>query len=194
MNDIFLTIPADKLLALTAYGEAASEGTEGMMAVINVVLNRMKDLTQFGDSSILAQTGSAYHAVVLKAKQFSVFNASDPGRSRLESLAASFNSAVLTNKVLANAYDIAKMAIQGMLSDNTGGSTHYHATSVMPSWASTIPLIGQIGNHIFYSVYPAYARVRQVTSVAIETLKPYTTYIIIALVAAGGLLILRRRS
>ena len=193
MADIFLTIPADKLLALTAYGEAASEGAEGMMAVINVVLNRMKDLAQFADKNILQQTGSAYHAVILKAKQFSAFNSTDPVRPKLENLLNNFTNAVKSNTALNQAYQIATLAVRGQLSDNTAGATHYHTTAVAPSWSKTIDYIGQLGNHVFYSVLPAWNRIRTTASEAFESISPYMTYIVTALLGLGGLYLLKRR-
>lgn len=167
-NEVFYKLSASKLVALTALGEAATEGTQGLMAVINVIANRTRDPNQFADQGILATTNSVYHAVILKPCQFSVFNDGssihcpkiDPGRQRLVNLISTFDTAVKTNAVLNQAYQLSQMLFMGVLADNTGGATHYHATYVSPTWAATTPLIGQIGNHIFYSVYPAWQRVR----------------------------------
>ena len=32
-----------------------------------------------------------------------------------------------------------------------GNATHYHATYVLPYWASSVALIGRIGTHVFYT-------------------------------------------
>jgi len=40
--------------------------------------------------------------------------------------------------------------IHGDFSDNTNGSTHYHADYVTPDWATQMEKIVVIGNHIFY--------------------------------------------
>lgn len=149
-NQVFYTISADKLTALTAYGEARNEGAEGMMAVMNVVRNRTKNPGKFADKDILAATGSVYHAVILNPYQFSPYNVSDQQRPKMEMIAANFNSYLLSDVSLSKAYELSRMMFTGVLTDNTYGATYFHAAYVTPSWASVIPMIGQIGNHIFY--------------------------------------------
>lgn len=186
-NQLFLSLPTEKLLAITAYGEAGGEGAEGMMAVLNVIRNRTADLSQYGDSNVYAVTGDPYKAVILKDKQFSMFNIGDPVRTIAERLATNFDSEVQTNSALSQAYSLSQMLTQGTLADNTGGADHYHATYVMPSWAASMAVTGQIGNHIFYS---ASGIVSQVTTFVSEN--PLT-----ALLIGGGaaflFLFLRRR-
>ncbi len=150
-NSLFLSLPVDRLLAITAYGEAASEGAEGMSAVLNVIRNRASLVSQFGDSEIYSITGSPYHAVVLKKAQFSMYNIGNAVRPTAERMANNFDSEVQSNSKLNQAYSIVTMLLNGQLADNTGGATYYHATYVSPSWASTMALLGQIGNHLFYS-------------------------------------------
>lgn len=149
-NELFLSLPADKIMALTAYGEAASEGAEGMMAVLNVVRNRAQQPNTYADKTILAAQG-IWHAVVLKTKQFSAFNVGDPVRPKLEALAQTFDSSIKSNTSLAKAYQLAKMAVAGTLGDNTGGATHYHTSSILPYWAGSLSEIGSIGAHVFYT-------------------------------------------
>ncbi len=72
-NGIFLSLPTDQFLSILAYGEAASDGAEGEMAVLNVVRNRALDKS-FYDMEIYNLTGDTYKAVGLKACQFSMFN------------------------------------------------------------------------------------------------------------------------
>lgn len=162
MSNIFYDITDEQLLALAAYGEAASEGSEGMMAVLNVILNRMMAPDSFADADIYYATNSLYKAVVLKNKQFSCFNSGTSLRSTLENMAGNFNSYLNSNSTLYTAYQLAELAAAGMLEDNTGGATHYHTTAVSPSWSSSIDYIGQIGSHLFYSVYSVADRVRDV--------------------------------
>ena len=150
-NAIFLSLPIEQLLAITAYGEAASEGAEEMMGVLNVVNNRASNVTMFGDTEIYNLTGSPYHAVVLKQKQFSMFNIGNTVRPTAERMASNFETEVMSNGILGQAYDLAIMLLNSQLSDNTGGATYYHATYVNPSWASSMTMLGKIGNHVFYS-------------------------------------------
>jgi len=148
---LFLSVPIDRLLSITAYGEAGSEGGEGMMAVLNVIRNRTTNLGAFGDSSILAATNSPYHAVILKEKQFSMFNPGDPVRTIAERLVSNWNNEIASKESLKKAHELSIMLLQGILADNTGGADHYHATYVSPQWASIMPVTGQIGSHIFYA-------------------------------------------
>ncbi len=148
-NVLFLSLPTDQFLAIIAYGEAGNQGADGMMGVLNVVRNRTLDQS-FYDMEIYNLTGDAYKAVGLKAYQFSMFNLNDPVRAIAIRMANNFAGEVQSNSALNQAYGLAQMLIQGTLADNTGGATFYHATSVSPSWASSIAYLGQIGDHLFY--------------------------------------------
>ncbi len=147
----FLSLPVDRLLAITAYGEAGGEGGEGMMAVLNVIRNRTTNLSVFGDSQIFSLTNSPYHAVILKEKQFSMYNPGDPVRTIAERIAMNWDNEIKTNATLKKAHELSLMLLQGVLADNTGGADHYHAIYVSPSWASSMVMTAQIGNHIFYA-------------------------------------------
>src|SRR5271157_1776493 len=80
-SPFFICSPA-QIIALTAYGENRSGGIAGMQSVINVIQNRRLQIpitltSRFGDYDIWKATGSSYHAVCLKDKQFSCFNIGD---------------------------------------------------------------------------------------------------------------------
>ena len=182
MVNIFTTLPPILLLALAAYGEAASEGGEGMMGVLNVIINRTKDPSKFADPTLLKLTKSIWHSVILKPYQFSAFNKSDPVRDKLRNIAGNFNEVIKTNTAFKKAYDLAELAIKGKLADNTQGATFYHADYVSPSWAKKIPLIGKIGRHIFYGY-----------GVARGVVTSYTTYIIAGVGLLGGLYLMKHR-
>ncbi|MEM4313079.1 MAG: cell wall hydrolase [Thermoplasmata archaeon] len=156
-NLIFLNLKPEELIALTAYGEAKNEGGEGLMAVINVIKNRVYDM-QFVDKEIYNLTGSLWHAVILKPYQFSMYNIGDPVRKMAEKIASNFSYYLSTDDILKKAYILAQMAISGQLEDNTGGATHYHADYVYPNWAKVFDRTVQIGRHIFYSIYPEWMR------------------------------------
>jgi hypothetical protein len=147
----FLSLAPDKLLALTAYGEAASEGAEGMLAVMNVIKNRTKNISKFGDLKIYDKTKSKYHAVILKPYQFSIYNENNPVRPKLERIAKMFDSYLAFDNTLKKAYELSKKVLSGFLPDNTGGATYYHADYVKPAWRKSVNLITKIGKHIFYS-------------------------------------------
>jgi hypothetical protein len=168
-NEVFMALPADQLVAITAYGEAGNQGGEGMMAVINVIENRASRPQNYADAEILALTQSPWHGVILKYKQFSMYNLNDPVRQKALNWAANFGNLTQTNSIFNQAYQLAQMAVNGTLEDNTGGATHYHATYVTPSWASILPVTGQIGDHIFYQEFPIIARIKQAVEEAVAS-------------------------
>jgi len=136
----FNTIDTTELIALTAYGEASGDGKAGMQAVINVIHNRVLD-SKFKNS---------YKAVILKPKQFSVFNTDNPVRSTLVKFATDFNYYVSINSSLNIAYKLARLEKLGLLSDKTKHAVFYHRKNMVPLWAKDyIPTV-QIGNHVFY--------------------------------------------
>lgn len=119
-------------MARTIYGEARGEGMQGMQAVGNVIMNRVKQGGWYGAS---------VKDVVLKPYQFSCWNEGDPNRQKI------LNA---TDAQLATARSIAEKIIDGILGDITGGATHYHAKSINPYWAASMTKTVTIGNHIFY--------------------------------------------
>lgn len=149
-NQIFINLPVNQLLAITAFGEAGNQGTEGMMAVLNVINNRAANILEFADPEIMSVTNSPFHGVILKHYQFSMYNLDDPVRANAIKWAQNFNQYLLQNTNFKKAFDLANMLRTGQLEDNTKGATFYHADYVTPYWASSIPFIGQIGNHLFY--------------------------------------------
>ncbi len=160
-NTMFYSLTPQQLLALTGYGEAAIDGVDGMLGVMNVVKNRTKN-SAFADSGIMSSTeGSVYHGVILKPYQFSIYNQSDPNRPKIESIARNFNATLNTNSTLRTAYSLAGQVLSGSIHDNTYGATYYHALGVRPSWASQIPVVGQIGTQIFYGASQIWETVSQ---------------------------------
>jgi spore germination cell wall hydrolase CwlJ-like protein len=119
---------AEKTCVATAiYHEARGEPLEGMIAVANVIVNRMKS-GLFPDKAC---------AVVYQRKQFSwtLFP------SKLEPVVDFGSSAIMK---------IAELALLGRLVDYTNGATHYHTTAIRPYWQHTKTYTVTIGNHIFY--------------------------------------------
>ncbi len=202
-NSIFLNLPTAQLLAIIAYGEAANQGAEGMMAVINTVRNRTLD-RQFYDEEIYNLTGDPYKAVGLKKWQFSMFNVGDPVRTIAESIASNFQSRLASSSTLQQAYNLAQMAIAGTLEDNTGGAQFYFnpaGVAQEPSWASVIPFLGQIGDHLFFgsgisaAVEAVTSTIEETATEAIGVLKEHAniTVLILAGLGIGLLLELRRK-
>lgn len=125
-------------LARTAWGEARGEGSRGMQAVCNVVMNRVKKGGWYGATP---------KEVCLKKNQFSCWNSNDPNYSKLKAVTES-------NAQFALALQLASAAVAGLLPDITNGATNYLALgslSSTPSWAKNMTQVASIGNHTFYA-------------------------------------------
>jgi hypothetical protein len=127
-------------LARTLYGEAEVGDVDDAKAIAAVVLNRVR----------YPNWPNKISAVCLQAWQFSCWNANNPRRQHL--LDVDLNS----SPWLRECHDIAKMAIDGKLTDITKGSTHYWATYIKePKWAKgKVPVFETPAgryNHLFYN-------------------------------------------
>jgi spore germination cell wall hydrolase CwlJ-like protein len=124
----------EKCLAQAIYFEARSEPEDGMAAVAQVVLNRVKS-GLYPDSvcGVVFQNRNRY-----KACQFSF---ACEGKSLRVTELDSWQTALR----------IAREVTQGTtwLAD-VGSSTHYHADYVRPGWAYRLKRMDRIGHHIFY--------------------------------------------
>ncbi len=132
------------VLARTIFGEARGEPVEGLEAVANVVLNRVKVAQKRGRY----WWGNNVISVCQKPYQFSCWNKNDPSYQRLINV---------TNKNIhfATALRIARRAVIGALPDRTKGATHYHADYVSPYWAVGEKPVKTIGRHIFFKLVEA---------------------------------------
>lgn len=128
------------IMARTIWGEARSEGEQGMKAVACVIMNRFNENIWYskykGEHSI--------KAVCLKPKQFSCWNADDPNSKMC--------SSVNTNdKIFVEAIEIAKNAKNGKIKDITKGANHYFADYIKaPKWVKDMKFCIKIGRHNFY--------------------------------------------
>lgn len=128
-------------LARTIYGEARGEygncegGICSLIAVGNVVMNRVKAKTWFGNS---------IQDVCYKPKQFSCWNDGDP------------NLPLLQGKIIDPIFDICTEVASKVASDEwpdiTKGSDHYHTVSISPDWAAGQKPKVRIAKHLFYKL------------------------------------------
>lgn len=137
--------------ARTIYGEARGEGIAGMQAVACVIVNRAKIAKFFyfskGHAHPLFGDGSEASACSVPW-QFSCWNENDPNCQVINSVDAS-------NSIFSMCISIARNAIAGNLTDNTGGATHYYdRRSPMPQWARGLLPCANIGHHIFFNDVP----------------------------------------
>lgn len=131
-----------RLLAATVWGEARSEGEDGMRAVAHVMVNRVG-----------ARFGEDIATVILSPRQFSVWNRGDPNRRSVQNLARD-PSSVISDPEWMVADRVAREVLSGQSVDPTGGALFYHTRGVHPRWAR----VGQgrqvIGQHVFYADVP----------------------------------------
>lgn len=132
---------AADILARTLYGEARGEPVRGKEAVAAVVMNRVRRARAAGGTY---WWGGTVEEVCRRPWQFSCWNAGDPNRTKITTVAAD-------NKVFQTCQRIARRALAGTLADPTGGATHYHAKAANPPWARGKAPSAEIGGHLFYS-------------------------------------------
>lgn len=124
---------AEKCLADAIYYEAGSESEVGQRAVAQVVLNRVRH--PMFPSSIC---GVVYQGAARSTGCQFTF-ACDGSLARAPSRSG-----------WAEATAIAKRALEGSVYAPVGYATHYHASWMLPYWASSVEKIGRVGGHIFY--------------------------------------------
>lgn len=123
-------------LLRTIYGEARGEGRPGMIAVANVVMNRL--------NSDVTWWGTDVYSICRKPWQFSCWNQNDPNRQLIQNL----SSGVLYDMCK----EIATMAVDNELPDTTNGATSYYAESMPepPKWAIGMTPCAKIGHQLFF--------------------------------------------
>lgn len=126
----------DNILAATLTGEARGEGADGMRAVLNVLLNRLRYTN--GDFNDL-------RAIALAPYQFSIWN------GRNQESRTQFVNRMRGTPQWATAVQLVQQARRGAVQDNTGGATFYHTSAVNPTWRNDFRQTATIGNHIFYT-------------------------------------------
>jgi hypothetical protein len=131
------------LLAATAWGEARSEGEDGMRAVAHVMVNRIGP--RFGEN---------LSTVILSPKQFSVWNRGDPNRRLVINAVQNPERFAAADPEWDVAKRVAREVLSGQSIDPTGGALFYHTRAVHPRWAPRGRGRQVIGAHVFYADVP----------------------------------------
>ena len=147
-----------KCLADNMYFEARNQGTAGIIAVSNVVLNRVAsgmypntvcEVVRQGLHRESWRKDGSYHPVKHKC-QFSWYcdGKSDNISRKIVLTKEWWNSKKIAEDILQEFYGMKEGNLIGITSE----STHYHANYVVPNWIHDIGMkrITQIGSHIFY--------------------------------------------
>ena len=132
-----------RLLAATCWGEARSEGEDGMRAVAHVMVNRVGP--RFGEDLT---------TVILSPKQFSVWNSGDPNRRLVLTLVRDPDHFSVGGPEWDTALRIAREVLSGQSVDPTGGALFYHTRAIRPAWARHAQGRHIIGAHVFYIDVP----------------------------------------
>ena len=153
-------------LALTIYGEARGETTEGKQAVGSVMINRVHD-GRWGSTIREVVTQSKLNAAGRTVFQFSCWGdenkdemaeifeydrrltqllVDDP--AAYQKLKAELESNA-NWKAWQEAKKIAYELLKGVRKDNTGGADHYHTAAVDPSWNRAMTRTATVGAHLF---------------------------------------------
>jgi spore germination cell wall hydrolase CwlJ-like protein len=120
-------------LTRAAYYEARGEGRDGMRAVTQVVLNRVRH-GAFPNSVC----GVVYQGAGRRTGcQFS-FTCDGSMRGRVNQTAWN------------RAREVASSALSGSVHAGVGTATHFHTTAVSPRWRHSLVRVNQVGDHIFY--------------------------------------------
>ena len=120
-------------LTRAAYYEARGEGSDGMRAVVQVILNR------------------ARHPAFPRSVCGVVFQGSNRRVGCQFSFTCDGSMRGPVNRAAWNrARDIASAALSGAVYGGVGNATHFHTTNVAPNWRTSLIRVGQVGNHIFY--------------------------------------------
>ena len=120
-------------LTQAAYYEARGEGRDGMKAVAQVVLNRVRHRAFPNSVCGVVFQGAARRT----GCQFS-FTCNGTMRGRVNQ--AAWN----------RAREIASSALSGAVYARVGNATHFHTTGVSPRWRHSLVQVGQVGSHLFY--------------------------------------------
>ena len=144
-NEQLEEIGQAKCLADNMYFEARNQGTAGITAVSNVVLNRVKskmypsnicEVVRQGPHRESWRKNGEYHPVRHKC-QFSWYC---DGKSDEPKDSVTWIESIR----------IADMALQSSNFDVTEGALWYHADYIHPYWADHLEYVVTIENHIFY--------------------------------------------
>ena len=120
-------------LTQAAYYEARGEGRDGMRAVTQVVLNRVRHAAFPNSVCGVVFQGAARRT----GCQFS-FTCDGSMRGRVNR--AAWN----------RAREVASSALSGAVYASVGNATHFHTTGVSPGWRHSLVRVGQVGDHLFY--------------------------------------------
>jgi spore germination cell wall hydrolase CwlJ-like protein len=119
-------------LSRTIYWEARGQEVDSMEAVANVVMNR---LGHEGFSNTICE-------VVMQGRE--------QGACQFSWWCDGRSDDAEEDQFYAIAKEIARKALNGQLTDRTGGALYFHQHKVTPSWSAEYINTVEVGEHVFY--------------------------------------------
>ncbi len=120
-------------LTQAAYYEARGEGRDGMRAVTQVVLNRVR------------------HSAFPNSVCGVVFQGAGRRTGCQFSFTCDGSMRGAVNRAAWNrAREVASGALSGSVFAPVGNATHFHTTGVSPGWRNALVRVNQVGDHLFY--------------------------------------------
>lgn len=120
-------------LTQAVYYEARGEGRDGMRAVAQVVLNRVR------------------HPAFPKSICGVVFQGAGRRTGCQFSFTCDGSMRGPVNRAAWNrAHQVATAALSGQVHAGVGTATHFHTTAVSPVWSGSLVRVTQVGDHVFY--------------------------------------------
>ena len=148
------TLEIEKLMALTALGEARSENRAGMQAVMHVINNRVKSGDpQFGVNKF---PNDPFRSVILHPNAFSALQGFALGNTKDEKHQknfAKFMNVSIKDKAYKEAVEDARAIMDGELEDITNNALFYYNPEVVerPKYLENMDRKTVIGRHHFYN-------------------------------------------
>jgi len=132
-------------MAENMYHEARNESTAGLIAVGNVVLNRVK--SEYFPDEICKVIYEGPHKVSWKDPTILI---PIPFKCQFSWYCDGKKDVIANKQKYIEIHALATRLILGNIPDITDGALHYHATYVNPGWASKMTITTKIDQHIFY--------------------------------------------
>lgn len=121
-------------LSQAVYYEARGEGQDGMRAVAQVIVNRVRN-------------PNYPHSICAVVYQ----GASNGGACQFSFACDDSIGAPVERSAWRRARAVAKAALDGYVMSGVGTATSFHTVSVHPGWSATMQRVATIGSHVFYT-------------------------------------------
>lgn len=142
------TLDATEIVALTLWGEARGQPIQGIVAVGNVIANRVRDRER--------RWGPTWQDICLRRWQFSCWipQGGEANYERMQEMVAEMAGHFpIRDRMMRQCWWVARGIVDDLLTDQTKGANHYYADTIAPPrWARGQEPTVVIGPHRFYKL------------------------------------------